>query len=287
MAPTRLVASRRVAARGGRYGSGGLDRAGATVQPSRRGQRRPLLQPRSCGRLWAGCAPPESRRSVSWTGASDRRRSEEPAITDPSRRPRRPASYADLTALIDAAGGQSQTVPSELAATTAAAVLEAGRAAGAGSTETSVEAALEPFVELADTVGLDTLRALWRGAEPISLASSLWTLYLLRGWSRSGASEIVALWSRGEPVASADAVVAGLSLLADEAAVAAMADTILVRAFAGDFAVALERAAAVFRVLAAGRRRLPVPELEAAERHEQAAVALTAAARRWRSGTLR
>ena len=66
-----------------------------------------------------------------------------------------------------------------------------------------------------------------------------------------------------------------------------MADVILGGVFTGDFAVALERAAAVFRVLAAGRRQLAQPEVEQADRNDQAAAALAAAARRWRSGTLR
>jgi hypothetical protein len=63
-------------------------------------------------------------------------------------------------------------------------------------------------------------------------------------------------------------------------------------AYRGDFAVALERAAALFRVLAAGRREL-VPdgecgklEMERAARNERVAADLTTAATRWRAGTL-
>jgi hypothetical protein len=210
-------------------------------------------------------------------------------------RPSRPARYPDLTALIDAAGGQAQPVPSELAASTAAAVLDAGRATGVPRGE------ITSLIGLADTVGLDTLRALWRGAEPVSLANSLWTLYLLRSWSTSNPGEIVRLWALGEPFAPADAVVAGLGSLADEAAVAVLADAILAGVFVGDFAVTLERAAALFRVLAAGRRQLASPadaagrtaagaagaESELADRNDQAAAALTSSARRWRLGSLR
>ncbi len=182
--------------------------------------------------------------------------------------------------MIDAAGGMSQPVPSELAATTAAAVLDAGRIDGLGPVE------LDSLVQLADTVGLDTLRALWRGAASVSLANSLWTLYLLRSWCTSGGPEVVRLWKLGEPIAAADAVVAGVAGLVDTDAVAALADTILAGAFTGDFAVALERAAAVFRVLAAGRRELAEPELRLADRNDQAAAALAAAAKQWRAGTL-
>jgi hypothetical protein len=203
-------------------------------------------------------------------------------ISEPSPRPRRPASYADLTALIDAAGGMPQPLPSELAATTAAAVLAAARPEE-GEPAVDVGA----LVRLADTVGLDTLRALWRGAAPVSLAASLWALYILRQWCDSGAAEVARLWALGEPLAAADAVVAGVNVLADEAAMKELADAIMTGAFAGDFAVALERAAAVFRVLATGRRQLGSDSDAAlAERNERAAHALAESARRWRAGAL-
>lgn len=172
-------------------------------------------------------------------------------------------------------------MPSELAATTAAAVLDAGRNGGATGAD------IESLVHLADNVGLDTLRALWRGAEPVSVANSLWMLYLLRSWCATDAAGIGRLWSLGEPLAPADAVVAGLNPLGDEAAIIGLADAILTGAFRGDFAVALERAASVFRVLAAGRRVLGAGDIDRADRNDRAATALATAARRWRAGTLR
>jgi hypothetical protein len=183
--------------------------------------------------------------------------------------------------MIDSAGGLAQPVPSELAATTAAAVLNAARGDG------SERADVDSLLRLADTVGLDTLRALWRGAEQVSVANSLWTMYLLRSWGEFGGPELARLWALGEPHAAADAVVAGLSPLADEAAIKELVDTILIGAFTGEFDVALDRAAAALRVLAAGRRQLAEPEVELADRNDQAAATLTAAARRWRAGTLR
>ncbi len=62
--------------------------------------------------------------------------------------------------------------------------------------------------------------------------------------------------------------------------------------YRGDLDVALERAAAFFRVVAAGRRSLGGAALYApdgadlAERNDRAASALSASARRWRAGTL-
>lgn len=208
-------------------------------------------------------------------------------VTDPSPRPRRPAHYADLTELIDAAGGSTPESRGEIASATAALLVRAGRELGAD----------QRFIDLADRVGLDTLAELWRDAEPVSLPGALWALYLLRQWCRTGADEVVRLWRAGEPFAAADAVVAGVAPLADVPSLEQVADDVLSGAYRGDFAVALERAAALFRVLAAGRRELTgaepdagtesaAAELQLAERNDRAAADLTAAARQWRAGTL-
>lgn len=216
-------------------------------------------------------------------------------------RPHRPALRSDLTALIDAAGGTSTGSRAEIAAATAAAVVHAGRDADGDDAE-------ERFVDLADRVGLDTLAALWRDADPVSLAGALWALYLLRQWCRTSPEEVSRLWRRGEAAAPADAVVAGVSDYADHAAMQRAADAVLTGAYRGDFAVALERAAAMFRVLAAGRRDLAARDVEAqqdapggagagtdldraaqldrAARNDRVAAGLATAAVRWREGTL-
>ena len=200
-------------------------------------------------------------------------------------RPHRPARYADLTGLIDeAVGGTGLVSRAEIASATAAVVVEAGRARGDRPVD---------FVALADRVGLDTLAALWQDADPVSLPGALWILYLLRQWCRDNATEVADLWRAGEHVAAADAVVAGVADYADVEAVRQVADAVLTGAYDGDFAVALERAAALFRVLAAGRRERAQPgpvgedERGRAERNDRAATALTSAAARWRAGTLR
>ena len=205
-------------------------------------------------------------------------------IAEQPERPHRPARYADLTAIIDASGGAAQVVPGELAASTARTVLDAARAP---------DSDVAALIELGDSVGLDTLRALWRGAEPVSLAGSLWTLYLLRQWCRTDPRRVSEIWREGLPLAPADAVVAGIGMHGDQEAVEQFADAILTSAFRGDFAVALERAAAFFRVAACGRRRLgaeddtvAAQQSRSAQRNDQAAAALAASARRWRAGTL-
>jgi hypothetical protein len=199
-------------------------------------------------------------------------------------RPHRPSPHADLTRLIDAAGGEHPSSPAELAAATAAVLVRAGRAPSGDDAR---------FVELADRVGLDTLAELWREAEPVSLAGVLWALYLMRQWCRTSGEEVARLWRAGEPVADVEAAVAGLADYVDLASVSRVADEVLAGAYRGDFAVALERAAALFRVIAAGRREC-APDGEAgkaalalADRNERAAADLAAAAARWRAGTLR
>jgi hypothetical protein len=216
--------------------------------------------------------------------------------------------HADLTELIDAGGGEPTPLPSQLAATTAATLIAAARE---GSTDPAA------LVAVADRIGIETLAALWRPADPVSLPGSLWALYLLRHWCHSSPDYVARLWRAGEPVLDADPVVAGVDIRGDAAAVQATADAILTRAFVGDFGVALERAAAFFRVIAAGRRALaPVgddpdcapttseaalvvalhaefsaaggarSEAELAAANDAAAVALSAAAELWRRGAL-
>lgn len=203
-------------------------------------------------------------------------------MTDPQRH-HRPIRLPDLTAL---SGTVEQVEPfarTELAAATAAAVITHGRAAGAGESS---------LVDLADRVGLDTLAELWREEEPSSLPGALWALYLLRRWCHTNGAEVARLWRAGRPYAPAEEVVAGVADDPDPDAIARLADTVLSGAYAGDFAVALERAASFFRVVAEGRRQLADGNSDAqhqqtlAARNDEAAAGLTLAASRWRQNPL-
>lgn len=208
------------------------------------------------------------------------------SASDERQRPHRPVPLADLTALIDAAGGSSDLSRAEIASATAAAVVSAGRG---GQSD-------RRFVELADRVGLDTLAALWRDCDPVSLPGALWVLYVLRQWCHGHADDVSRLWRSGAPYAPADAVVAGVAEDIGDSAVRRFADAVLDGAYQGQLDVALERAAAFFRVIASGRReRLDVPAAGTAgaqgdaclaERNERTADGLAAAAARWRAGTL-
>ena len=104
--------------------------------------------------------------------------------------------------------------------------------------------------------------------------------------------EVTRLWRAGRPYAPADEVVAGVSEAADPEAIEALADAVLHGAYLGDFDVALERAAAFFRVIATGRREgaAPGPEGERerrmAERNDEVADGLMVAALNWRKNPL-
>jgi hypothetical protein len=192
----------------------------------------------------------------------------------------RPIRRADLSALAGASGDLEPFARAELAAATAAAVITHGRSGG-GS-----------MVDLADRVGLDTLAELWRAEQPSSLPGALWALYLLRRWCQSNGDEVTRLWRAGRPYAPADEVVAGVADDADPAAMAQLADAVLRGAYHGDFDVALERAAAFFRVIASGRRESAGPDAEGdrerrlADRNDEVADGLALAAHRWRESPL-
>ena len=198
-------------------------------------------------------------------------------MTEPERRRERPLLSAHIEALADAVSSGEPQARLELAHATAAALVDAGR--GDAGPETS------RLVDLAETVGLDTLSELWRDAPPDSLPGALWALYLLRTWTDRQGEAVARMYKAGRAYAPVDEVVAGVADDADVAAVQALASSVLTGAYKGDFDVALERAAAFFRVVASGRREL-AGEAELAQRNERCADGLRRAAAAWRAGTL-
>ncbi|MBI3688359.1 MAG: hypothetical protein HY241_13700 [Actinobacteria bacterium] len=199
-------------------------------------------------------------------------------------RRRRPHVVPDVERL---AGPQWQSEPAgrlELAHATAAAVVRVGR-------ERSGPDAPD-LLTLADEVGLDTLAELWRLAADDSLPGVLWALYLLRSWCQEQGTVLARWYAAGRPLAPVAEVVAGMSDFGDPAAVRQLADDVLTGAYGGDFAVALDRAAAFFRIVAIGRVEVArdedrVAERDRADRNVRTAEALERAATAWRSGLLR
>ena len=146
-----------------------------------------------------------------------------------SSRPSRPAQL-DPAVADGLAGGMDPQALSEMSHLSAAALLDRVR----HSEDPTV---VERVLTLVETVGVDEIAELWSDTEPDSLPGVLWRLYMLRTWMRSNRDSIAHLWRLAEPVATT-----------------ASADSILSGAFVGDFAVALERAAAFTDVVALGLR---------------------------------
>lgn len=113
------------------------------------------------------------------------------------------------------------------------------------------------LVELTDEHGIELLAHLWSDAPAESLAGALWRLYALRAWVHRdpvAASREFDLGRRLTPVLE---VVAGVADPPGPVQVKDLVDAVLTGVYQGDFAVALERAAAFARIVAVGRAHEP------------------------------
>lgn len=157
---------------------------------------------------------------------------------------------------------------------------------------------IERLVTFTDENGIDVIAQLWARSMPRSLPGALWRIYLVRLLTRQDSEGTSFLFQRGaEVMTSIDPVVAGAPMPTGPAEITELADRILRGLFEGDFAVALERAAAFCRVMAAGCANV-ADDLEATEpdrstdltrralRFSQIAQELTASARLWRTDSL-
>lgn len=143
-------------------------------------------------------------------------------------------------------GAEDPAQVSRVAHDTAAAVLSRVRA----DPDPEVVSRL---VSYTDEHGIDAIAELWSQASPKSLPGALWRIYLLRTMIRQDAAGVSLAYQRGTEVSrTIDQVVAGAPTPAGPAEMRELADVILRGVFSGDFAAALERAAAFGRVAAIG-----------------------------------
>ena len=188
-------------------------------------------------------------------------------------------------------GGQDPAAISRLAHETANALLARVRA------EPHPEI-VERLVRFTDENGIDAIAELWSRATARSLPGTLWRIYLLRSMIRADAAGSSLYFQRGTEISrTIDPVVAGAPDPAGPDEVLDLADQILRGVFAGDLAIALDRAAAFCRVSAAGCTSV-ADDLEGATperstelttralRLSEIAIDLSASSKLWRSGGL-
>ncbi|WP_278237431.1 hypothetical protein [Isoptericola sp. AK164] len=178
----------------------------------------------------------------------------------------------------------------EVAHTTARAVVHTARA-------TEDPEVVARLVRLVEREGLDVVAELWSDAAPATLPGALWRLYALREWVRRDPRTIGLRYRLGVDVAPVHEVVAGVPRPPTPEDLRVLADTVLSGVYAGDLAVALERAAAFGRILATGAAydadARETADPESATRMTRGAADLTRtaeelehAAALWRAGSL-
>lgn len=112
---------------------------------------------------------------------------------------------------------------------------------------------VERILRVAREDGIDIVAELWSQARPHTLPGTLWRVHLLHALVTQRADEAAHLYQEGaDALQTAAPVVAGVPAPATPDELRALSDTILRGVFAGDFAIALERAAAFATVTAAG-----------------------------------
>jgi hypothetical protein len=188
-------------------------------------------------------------------------------------------------------GGEDPAETSRIAHETAHALLNRVRA----DPDSDI---VDRLVAYTDTNGIDAIAELWSRSSPRSLPGALWRIYLLRVLIRQDPAGVSYLFQRGADIATTiDPVVAGAEMPTGPAEITELADRILRGIFEGDFAVALDRAAAFCRVTAAGCTSVADdfdttnPERSSeltrrALRFTTTAEELTSCARLWRSESL-
>lgn len=142
-------------------------------------------------------------------------------------------------------GSVDPALRDEVAHTTARAVVHRARAA-------EDPQVVDRLVRLVEREGLDVVAALWSDAAPVTLPGALWRIYVLREWARRDPKTVALRYRLGVASAPVHEVVAGVPRPPGPEDLRALADDVLSGVYAGDLAVALERAASFCRILATG-----------------------------------
>lgn len=164
--------------------------------------------------------------------------------SDRTARPRRPAML-DPREADELPGELDPALRDKVAHTSAHAIVSRARDAE----DPEVVARL---VRLVETEGLDVVASLWADAAPNTLPGALWRLYVLREWVRRDPQTVSLRYRLGVDAAPVHEAIAGVPRPPEPQDLRDLADAVLSGVFAGDLAVALERAASFCRILATG-----------------------------------
>lgn len=133
----------------------------------------------------------------------------------------------------------------EIAHTTAAAIVH-------GARQSEDPEVVDRLIRLVEVEGLDVVAGMWADSEADTLPGALWRLYALREWVRRDAETITHRYRLGIAAAPVAEAVAGAASTPGPQDLRRLADAVLTGVYAGDLAVALERATAFCRILATG-----------------------------------
>lgn len=143
-------------------------------------------------------------------------------------------------------GGEDPAEISRFAHATAAALLSRVQ-------KNSDPAVIERLISYTDLHGIDAIAQLWAAAAAHSLPGVLWRMYLLRALVSNDPEQSSYIFQRGnESLNTIDPLVTGAVTPTGPTEIAELADQLLRGIFQGDFAIAVERAAAFCRLMASG-----------------------------------
>ncbi len=142
-------------------------------------------------------------------------------------------------------GAGDPALRAEIAHRTAAALVH-------GARESEDPDVVDRLIHLVEVEGLDVVAALWADCGADTLPGALWRLYVLREWVRRDAETITHRYRLGIAAAPVAEAIAGAATTPGPQDLRRLTDAVLTGVYAGDLAVALERAAAFCRILATG-----------------------------------
>lgn len=164
--------------------------------------------------------------------------------------PRRPARLdPEVADAIEGAPDPAEA--NEIAHATAWAFVDGARENASEATPERVEL-LRRLVRFGESEGIETVAEMWADADAMTLPGALWRMYAIREWVHRDGQTITDAYRRGLASDDVAEVIAGIAPAPEPRDVSRTVDTMLAGLFDGDLDVALDRASALLKILAAG-----------------------------------